>query len=356
MENKTQNAWAPPSNVREFPAETLCPSCGKFVGAYEKCPYCGTELQKRMSIIFFKRAALVLAIGGLALLWFTATQIKIPVVRIADINARMNNAVVEVKGKVTGVSMMGKDGIGFNVDDGSEQLRAQAFRGLGKMREMGNVPRVGDEVSVVGSIQVTEKYGTSLMINIPSRVKVSPAVAEKATIDKVILENKGKAVEVTGEVVAVKQLKGTTLLIIGDATGMTEVPLFKSDVERIKDVEKITGVGNEIKLVGSVDEFRGKPQIRVRDVERIEVLKGDTIPTDKIPGYQKIREAAGEGVKPGATPEAAGEGVKPGATPEGAGEGVKPAATPEGAGKGGKPAVSRQGGEGEAESQPSVLF
>ncbi len=278
MENKTKNAWAPPSNVREFPAETLCPSCGKFVGAYEKCPYCGTALQKRMSIIFFKRAALVLAIGGLALLWFTATKIKIPVVRIADINARMNNAVVEVKGKVTRVSIMGRDGIGFDVDDGSEQLRAQAFRGLDKMRESGNVPQVGDEVSVVGSIQITEKYGTSLMINIPSRVKVIPAVPEKVTIDKVTLENKGKAVEVVGEVIA---------------------------------------VGNEIRVVGSVDAFKGRPQVKVRNVEKIEVLKGDTIPAKEIPGYEKIREGAGDGGKPGA---------------------------------------AREGGEGEAESQPSVLF
>lgn len=317
MEDKTKNAYAPPSNVREFPAETLCPSCGKFVGAYERCPYCGTALQKRMSIIFFKRAALVLAIGGLALLWFTATKIKIPVVRIADINARMNNAVVEVKGKVTRVSVMGRDGIGFSVDDGSDEVRAQAFRGLGKMRELGNVPQVGDQVSVVGSIQVTEKFGTSIMINIPSRVKVTPAATEKAAIDKVTIENKGKAVEVTGEVIAVKRIKGTTILVIGDLTGTTDVPLFKSDVDRIKDVEKITTVGSEIRLSGRVDEYRGRPQVKVRDVEKIEVLKGDTIPADKIPGYERIRESAGEGAKP---------------------------------------AAPRQGGEGEAESQPSVLF
>jgi len=316
--------------VRDFPDETLCPSCGKFVGAYEKCPYCGTELQKRMSIIFFKRAALVLALGGLALLWFTATQIKIPVVRIADINARMNNAVVEVKGKVTRVSMMGRDGIGFDVDDGSDQLRAQAFRGLDKMRETGNVPRVGDEVSVVGNVQITERYGTSLMINIPTRVRVFPPVPEKVTIDKVTLGNKGKAVEIVGEIVAVKHLKGTTLLVIGDATGTTDVPLFKSDVDRIKDAAKVLRAGNEIRLVGSVDAYGGSPQVKVRDAARIEVLKNDTIPSKDIPDYEKIRgEAAGD---------------------------VKPVISGEGTVKGEKSPAHREGNEGEAESQPSVLF
>ena len=176
---------------------------------------------------------------------------------------------------------------------------------------------MGDEVSVVGSIQITEKYGTSLMINIPSRVKVIPAVPEKVTIDKVTLENKGKAVEVVGEVIAVKRIKGTTILVIGDVTGTTDVPLFKSDIDRIKDIEKVTAVGNEIRVVGSVDAFKGRPQVKVRNVEKIEVLKGDTIPAKEIPGYEKIREGAGDGGKPGA---------------------------------------AREGGEGEAESQPSVLF
>jgi tRNA(Ile2) C34 agmatinyltransferase TiaS len=303
--------------IREFPEGTLCPSCGKFVGAYEKCPYCGTELKKRMSIIFFKRAALVLAIGGLALLWFTATMIKIPVVRIGNINARMNNAVVEVQGKVMKVSMTGRDGVAFDVDDGSEQVRAQAFRGLSKMRALGNVPQVGDEVSVVGSIQITEKYGTSLMINIPSRVKVTPAKVERIPIGGVTLENQKKLVEVVGEIVSVRQSGGNIFLSIGDTTGVTDVPLFKSDLERVKDREAISTIGKELRVVGTIDEYRGKPQIKIRDVEKIEILKDDTIPTEKIPGYEKVPEGAKKGTKPGA---------------------------------------SREGGEGESESQSSVFF
>jgi tRNA(Ile2) C34 agmatinyltransferase TiaS len=303
--------------IREFPEETLCPSCGKFVGAYEKCPYCGTELKKRMSIIFFKRAALVLAIGGLALLWFTATKIKIPIVRIGDINARMNNAVVEVRGKVVKISMTGRDGVSFDVDDGSEQVRAQAFRGRSKMRALGNVPQVGDVVSVVGSIQMTEKYGTSLMINIPSRVKVTPARVERIPIGGATLENQNKLVEVVGEIVSARQSGGNIFLSIGDTTGVIDVPLFESDLNRVKDREAISTIGKELRVVGTIDEYRGKPQIKIRDVEKIEVLKDDTIPTNKIPGYEKIRKGAEEGTKPGA---------------------------------------SRGGGEGEAESQSSVLF
>ncbi|MCX6353996.1 MAG: OB-fold nucleic acid binding domain-containing protein [Candidatus Aureabacteria bacterium] len=315
--DEKKSAGSIADTVRDFPPETLCPSCGKFVGAYEKCPYCGTELKKRMSIIFFKRAALVLAIGGLGLLWFTATRMRPPLVRISDINARMNNAVVEVRGKVVGVSMMGKDGIGITVDDGSGDVRAQAFRGKAKMLELGNIPQVGDEVSLVGSIQMTDRYGTSLMLNLPSRVRVIPSIPEKVMIDQVTIANKNKVVEVVGEIIAVRKAKDTTILLIGDTTGTTDVPLFKGDLARVKDADTLIRIGNEIRISGYVDEFKGKPQVKVRNVEKIEVLSEDTIPTNKIPGYEKSKE------------KAAGAEV---------------------------PAARREGGEGEAESQPSVWF
>ncbi|MCX6356802.1 MAG: hypothetical protein NT045_02830 [Candidatus Aureabacteria bacterium] len=314
-EKQTVGSGAPAA--REFPPETLCPSCGKFVGAYEKCPYCGTELKKRMSIVFFKRAALVLAIGGLFLLWLTATKMKPQLVRIGDINARMNNAVVEVRGKVVGVTMMGKDGIGFTVDDGSEEIRAQAFRGKAKMRDLGNIPQVGDEVSVVGSIQMTDRYGTSLMLNMPSKVRVIPAIPQKVMIEEVTLANKNKVVEVVGEIIAVRKAKDTTILLIGDTTGTTDVPLFKSDLARVKDITRLTRIGNEIRISGNVDAFKDRPQIKVRNVEKIEVLSEDTIPTKKIPGYEKIQEKS-----------------------TGAEE----------------PAGQNKSGEGEAESQPSAWF
>jgi len=301
--------------IRDFPPETLCPSCGKFVGAYEKCPYCGTGLKKRMSIIFFKRAALVLALGGLFLLWLTATKIKPQLIHVGDINPRMNNAVVEVKGKVVQTWMRaGKDDVAFTIDDGTGEIKAQAFRGRAKMQEMGNIPHAGDEASAIGSIQLTERYGTSLMINVPSKVKVVPAKSEKVTIDKVVLANKGQLVEVTGEVVSARPAGGNIILTIGDTTGVVEVPLFKQDIQRVKDITAYTTVGKEIRVIGAIDEFKGKPQIKVRDIEEIEVLKEDTIPTDKIP-------VPGKGKAP-----------QENVTPAGA------------------------GGEGETEAQPSVWF
>jgi DNA/RNA endonuclease YhcR with UshA esterase domain len=292
QENKQPNVCPDPQKA--LLDEVLCPGCGKFVGAYEKCPYCGTEMKKRISIIFFKRAALVLAFGGLALLWFTAVKMKPQLIHVSDINARYNNAVVEIRGIVESPKTTGKDAINFYVDDGTGTIKAQAFRGLAEMKKLGNIPHEGDQVSVIGSVQLTEKFGTSLMINIPAKVKVTPAKSEKVAIDKVTLERKGALVQVTGEIIVVDKRDIGTFLTIGDTTGTVEVPLFKSDLQRVKDKDRFTTVGNEITVIGVIGEFKGKPQIKVRDMEEIVTLPGDTIPSKSIPGYAESQQKTKE--------------------------------------------------------------
>lgn len=288
-ENKQPNVCPDPQKA--LLDEVLCPGCGKFVGAYEKCPYCGTEMKKRISIIFFKRAALVLAFGGLALLWFTATRMQPQLIRIADINPRWNNAVVQIKGTVQNMRAKGKD-ISFFVNDGSEEIKVQAFRQLPALQKLGNVPHNGDQIDLVGQVQVTEQYGPGIMINVPSRVHVIPMKVEKVTLDKVTLENKGKLVQVTGEIVVADTKDIGTFLTIGDATGMAEVPLFSRDIGWMKDKERFTTVGKEITVIGTIDEYKGKPQIRVRDPKEIVTLTEDTIPAQKIPGYEEAVQKA----------------------------------------------------------------
>lgn len=277
---------------REFPEEVMCPSCGKFVGAYEKCPYCGTELKKRISIVFFKRSAIVVALGGLFLLWLTATHLKPTLIKINEITPFYNNAVVEVEGKVISTKMKKKDDISFLLDDGTAELKCQAFRGREKMKSTGNLPHAGDTVSVIGQINITDKWGTSMMINVPSNVKVTPVKAEKVKIGEITVEDKNKLVEVVGEVVYVRDSRGNKFISIGDITGRIDMPLWKSDIKRIRDkkkVEEVSTKGNELRVIGSIDEYRGNPQIQVRDIEEIEVLKEDTIPTRKIPNYKGAR-------------------------------------------------------------------
>ena len=64
--------------------EMNCTNCGRFVGAVSKCPYCGAKVEKRMSLVAVRWAAVLLATIGLFLLYLMAKYREIPVVKLGD--------------------------------------------------------------------------------------------------------------------------------------------------------------------------------------------------------------------------------------------------------------------------------
>ncbi|MFH1037385.1 MAG: hypothetical protein V1789_01775 [PVC group bacterium] len=159
--------------VREFPDETLCPSCGRFVGAYEKCPYCGAELKKRMSLIMWKRIAVFGTLLGLGIMWFAATRMEPAKIQIGEIQETYNNAQVTIQGVVIGRRLdEDKGSITLVIADKSGSIQARSFSALPKFKELGNIPKVGDLISTVGTIGVDAVYGTSLNLGLPHRLKI----------------------------------------------------------------------------------------------------------------------------------------------------------------------------------------
>jgi len=47
-----------------------CPSCGRYVGSYEVCPYCGARVRVRISLKVLTILALILSMGGVVALYF----------------------------------------------------------------------------------------------------------------------------------------------------------------------------------------------------------------------------------------------------------------------------------------------
>jgi ribosomal protein L32 len=46
-----------------------CPSCGRFIGPAMSCPYCGADAAGRMPLRVCRWLAVLLGVGGLALLY-----------------------------------------------------------------------------------------------------------------------------------------------------------------------------------------------------------------------------------------------------------------------------------------------
>ncbi len=164
-------ASAPPAG--DASEETICPSCGRFVGAYEKCPYCAATLQKRMSLLIWKRIAVGGTVLGLLVMWFAATKMTPARVQIGEIQETYNNAQVTIRGTVVDRRLDADQGsISITIADETGALGARSFSALPKFRELGNVPKVGDRIETVGTITISAVYGTTLNLDLPERLKI----------------------------------------------------------------------------------------------------------------------------------------------------------------------------------------
>lgn len=271
----TPGGRAPGAPARDLPPETLCPSCGKFVGAYTRCPYCGCEHKLRMSIRFFRFFALAVSIVGLFLIWLAARGIKAPLVKVADLGPMNSFAYIRIEGENTRTSAYDDGGVNFVVDDGTGTIRVTAYAETGKaLTELGRVPGPGDRVSVEGTVQFTEDRAR-LLVNIPEKVEVtraataaSPAVAME--IGDITDAAKGTEVTVVGKVTALTKVGRGLKIELTDPTGTIDVVLWDSTRERVAALGLQIAEGKFLKVRGHVGAYQGKLQVVPKASGRVE--------------------------------------------------------------------------------------
>lgn len=273
----------PAPAAHELPKETLCPSCGKFVGAYPRCPYCGCEHKLRMSIRFFRFFALAVSIVGLFLIWIAARGVKAPLVKVGDIGPMNSFAYVRIEGENTRTSAYDDGGISFVLDDGTGTMRVQAYADMGKdLTRMGRVPGPGDRVSVEGTIQFTEDRAR-LLVNVPEKVTVmrGETAASKAVameIGDITAAAKGKEVVLIGKVTALSDMGQGTKIELTDPTGSIDVVLWDSIRARVAAPGLTLAAGKFLKVRGHVGEYQNKLQVVPKASGRVEetaVTRGD---------------------------------------------------------------------------------
>ncbi len=232
------------TGLREFPEETLCPSCGRFVGAYEKCPYCGAELKKRMSLIMWKKISVFGTLLGLGIMWFAAIHMNPQKVQIGEIQETYNNAQVTIQGVVISRRLDEESGsISLVIADKSGSIQARSFSALPKFKELGNIPEVGDIISTVGTIGVDAVYGTSLNLGLPHRLKIldSPE-AEEVKISKLKPSYVNSKVIVSGMVKFPTRFGKLTI-----TNGVTDVTVLLDERNLGEEIpEFATGDGVEV--------------------------------------------------------------------------------------------------------------
>lgn len=162
----------------------ICPSCERFIGPADICPYCNTDSAKKPVLRILRYAALLLGVVGLAFLYLMVTHRDLPVIKVGEITPMMNFAYVRVAGTVERdayvVRKKGKvDYLSFSVDDGSGQLRVVAYRDVARaLAEKGLVPERGTSVDVAGSLNVSAHGRIKLFLQDIGQLRFTSAGAK----------------------------------------------------------------------------------------------------------------------------------------------------------------------------------
>ena len=186
--------------------EMNCPSCGRFVGAVTKCPYCGAKVSKRMSLTATRWAAVLLATIGLFLLYLMAKNREIPVVQLGKIEPTWNFGLIRVEGTVATDARPFKSGRGmsFNVDDGTGRMVVfTTERQMEALKEMNLVPKAGDRIAFDAQLNISDDK-SNLKISGLKTFVLEKAPADAVRIADLNVKLAGKTVSIVGQTAGLK--------------------------------------------------------------------------------------------------------------------------------------------------------
>ena len=263
-----------------------CPSCGRYVGPYEACPYCGARLAGRTSIRAVKIAAILLATVGLAALWLAAMRAQVPLIQIGQAGATMNMAYVRLQGRCTRAPSYDphSETLSFWIEDDTGEMYVSAYRA--ETRQIvaeDRVPALGDRVEVAGTLRMREDF-LSLTVNVPAQLQVTHAEPVERAIGTIGPEDQYERVRVRGQVRDVYEpYEGLTLITVRDETGAIPIAVSEELVALSMAGWKacptpisltLPTTGQSVEVVAAVSLYGDTPQLVPASV-------ADVVPLDQ---------------------------------------------------------------------------
>lgn len=272
---------AVPSGSQPEPLPAYCGSCGRFVGPYARCPYCGARISGRLALRTVKILVVLLATVGLLVLWCLARRSEIPTLSAGQATSTMNLAYVRLQGRIArGLSYDPESGyLGFWLTDETGEVHINCYRDVtARLLASETLPAIGDNVTVAGTLRVREDY-LALTVNVPGHLTVQRPEPVLMKVGAITLLDEGRRVRVMGEVQTITNpYQGLTLIAIGDQSGMITVAVDET-------VAALTGAlpeireGQGIDVAGTVSLYRGTPQLTLADVRDMILVAAQPEPT-----------------------------------------------------------------------------
>ena len=242
-----------------------CPSCGRDTGSNDLCPHCGADLKRRMRIRTFGLTSIVVALAGLAVLWFFATRAPIAQLKIGDVQSTSNYAYAQISGTVTrGPNYnAASQSLTFWVRDETGEIMVAAFRSpVQELIAADKIPAPGDTISVQGTLRVREAV-PSLSLDSAGAITLVRATEQAARRDLASITEADAlhGVTVRGVVRAIKTpYEGLKLISLRDASGPIDVAISADTEALLGAVPPIT-VGQAVQVIGTVTLYESTPQL-----------------------------------------------------------------------------------------------
>ncbi len=257
-----------PGVPTEEDKEVICPSCFRFVGTYEKCPYCGAEVFKRISVRAFRWGSLLFAFIGLFLLWMAARGIKAPLKKIHELKPTMSMGLVRIDGRVTNQPRLHPEwgSLYVQLDDGTGVVAINAYKEVATEIAKTGLPQQGDSISVQGMVRF-QSGGSApkLLCQAPQHLTfikkaARPQDAKQFKINEVKEAMKGQYVIVEGKLTKSGVLSfGAYSGILKDPTGEIIVWVEKMDWPRFNSASKsLLTTGANLRVRGKVVLYYNK--------------------------------------------------------------------------------------------------
>lgn len=273
--------------------EVICPSCKRYVGMLEKCPYCGAKVPKRLAFRVLKWGGLALGILGVLFLYVdlhtTNIIVKdVPVVGISDIQITMNFAQVIVPGKVTfakyykdekNFGMYIADNFGNEIyvriyDSETKRLIEAENQRLAEGSSKPIFPAVGDMAEVQGQLRIRPGFNMMILQYIEG-LEITRPEATPITIEQLMANPENfedwQRFEVEGKITSTYDLGWANSITLYEMSTEAETTLLiPNSLNMFGSLD--AQMGDTIRVKGAFSLYYGKPQLWLASWEDLEVL------------------------------------------------------------------------------------
>lgn len=268
--------------------EAYCPSCGRYVGSYELCPYCGARVRTRISLKAIMIFALIVSVVGISALYYAARGSEAPTILIKDIRPEMNYARVKIVGYVVMSSTYDETSgrLYFSMCDinmtynelfGLSSIMVYVYAPTSRdLVEAGKLPVSGDKITATGTLKIRET--PSLIVNNAEDVILMREDPIDVSIQDIAYgwgQYLGKSVRIRGWITYYSHRTTFILASIKDY----DYPDFEVSIYIPEVVLRWTGnisdffMGDKVEIVGNVWEYRDEPEIVPWNASSIRIIK-----------------------------------------------------------------------------------